>query len=77
LNYGIPAAASVKKGSLSKKRSFLTSFLYLDFSKTLLAFSIEIISGVNGVAAALKFFIEDATKNLFLSFHQSKELFQE
>jgi hypothetical protein len=55
LNYGIPAAAFVKKGSLSKKRSFLTSFLYLDFSKILLALMIKTISGMNGVAAALKF----------------------
>ena len=33
---------------------------------------IKTISGMNGVAAALKFFIEDATKNLFFVFPSVK-----
>ena len=50
----------------------MTSFLYLDFSKILLALMIKTISGMNGVAAAFKFFIEDATKNLFFVFPSAK-----
>ena len=50
----------------------MTSFSFLDFSKILLVLMIKTISGMNGVAAALKFFIEDATKNLFFVFPSAK-----